>query len=85
MLQRKSVICSVTKYHPTAVSPKEHLCEQLASNPAFTERSTQKANPYLLQSCPEENSLITYHTLPSFYIVFGLSTLWPQQRRLLLR
>ena len=62
---KKSAFCSVTTYHPTVASPKEHLYEQMPSNPAFTERNIQKANPYFLHSCPEQNSLVKYHTLPS--------------------
>ena len=70
--------------NPTVASPKEQLYEQMTSNPALTERNIQKANAYLLDSRPEQKSLVTYHTLPSTY-VFGLSTLWLQQRRLDLR
>ena len=63
--KKNSAFCSVTLYHPTTASPKEHLYEQLASNPAFTERNMQKANPHILNSCSGQNSL---------YVVFGLST-----------
>ena len=64
-------------------SPKQQLYEQMTSNPAFTERNIQKAKGYLLDSRPEQKSLVTYHTLHSLYVyVFGLSTLWFQQRRL---
>ena len=47
-----TAFCSVTTYHFTVASPKEHLYEQMASNPSFTETNIQKANPYL--------SLISY-------------------------
>ena len=40
----------------------------MASNPAFTERNIQKANVYLLDSRPEQKSLVTYHTLPRLYV-----------------
>ena len=63
--EKKSTFCSVKTYHPTVASPKEHLYEQMPSNPAFTERNIQKANPYFLHSCPGQNSLVKYHTLPS--------------------
>ena len=46
-------------------SPKEQLYEQMTSNPAFTERNIQKANAYLLDSRPEQNSLVKYYTLPN--------------------
>ena len=44
--EKTSAFCSVTSYHPTVASPKEHLYEQMPSNPAFTERDIQKANPF---------------------------------------
>ena len=63
--------------NPVVPSPKEQLYEQMTSNPAFTERNIQKASGYLLDSRPEQKSLVTYHTLPSLYVcvwlVFGLS------------
>ena len=49
-------------------SLREQLYEQMTSNAAFTERNIQKANAYLLDSCPEQKSLVTYHTLPSLYV-----------------
>ena len=53
-------------------SPKQQLYEQMTSNPAFTERNIQKANAYLLDSRPEQKSLVTYHTLPSLYVCVWL-------------
>ena len=46
----------------------------MTSNPAFTERIIQKANAmlYLLDCCPEQKSLVTYHTLPSLYVCVWL-------------
>ena len=60
--------------NPVAASPKDQLYEQMTSNPAFTERIIQKANAvlYLLDSCPEQKSLVTYHTLPSLYVCVWL-------------
>ena len=49
--KKNSAFCSVTTCHPTIASPKEHLYEQMASNPAFTERNIQNANPPILHSC----------------------------------
>ena len=48
--------------NPAAASPKDQLYEKMTSNPAFTERIIQKANAvlYLLDSCPEQKSLVTY-------------------------
>ena len=40
----------------------------MTSNPAFTERNIQKANAYLLDSRPEQKSLVTYHNLQSLYV-----------------
>lgn len=59
--EKKSAFCSVLQGNPTVASPKEQLYEQTTSNPAFTERNTQKANAYLLDSRPEQKSF-TYHT-----------------------
>ena len=46
-------------------SPKEHLYQSkwhlIQHN--FTERNIQKANPYLLHFCPEQNSLVMYQAL----------------------
>ena len=64
--------------NPVAASPKDQLYEQTTSNPAFTERIIQKANAvlYLLDSCPEQKSLVTYHTLASLYVcVWFVNTL----------
>ena len=44
----------------------------MTSNPAFTERNIQKPNAYLLDSRPEQKSLVTYHTLPSLYVCVWL-------------
>ena len=40
----------------------------MTSCPAFTERSIQKPNACLLDSRPEQNSLVTYNTLQSLYV-----------------
>ena len=53
------------KILPFVQSPKEQLCEQMTSNPAFTGRNIQKANAYLLYSRQEQKSLVTYHALQS--------------------
>ena len=60
--------------NPVAASPKDQLYEQTTSNPAFTERIIQKANAvlHLLDSCPEQKSLVTYHTLASLYLCVWL-------------
>ena len=58
--------------NPVVASPKEQLYEQVASNPAFTERNIQKASAYLLDSRPKQKSLVTYHTLPSLYVCVWL-------------
>ena len=57
--------------NPVAASPKDQLYEQTTSNPAFTERIIQKANAvlHLLDSCLEQKSLVTYHTLASLYVL----------------
>ena len=60
------------KVTPAVASPKEQLYEQTTSNPAFTEWNIQKANAYLLDSRPEQKSLVTYHTLPSLYVCVWL-------------
>ena len=60
------------KVTQTVASPREQLYEQMTSNPAFTERNIQKANTYLLDSRPEQKSLVTYHTLPSLYVCVWL-------------
>ena len=44
----------------------------MTSNPAFTERNIQKPNAYLLNSRLEQKYLVTYHTLPSFYVCVWL-------------
>ena len=60
------------KGNPVVASPKGQLYKQMTSNPAFTERNIQKANAYLLDSRPEQKSLVTYHTLPSMYVCVWL-------------
>ena len=84
--EKNSAFCSVTMYHPTVASPKENLYvyQQRASNPAITERNIGKPNSYLLRSCPKQHSLVSYHSLPSLYVMSGLSALWVQQCRLVL-
>ena len=57
---------------PATASPKEHLYEQMRSNPPFTERNIHEANAYLLDSHPEQKCLVTYHTLPSLYVCVWL-------------
>ena len=44
----------------------------MTSNPAFTERNIQKVNVYLLDSRPEQKSLVTYLTLQSLYVCVWL-------------
>ena len=67
--------------NPAVASPKEQLYEQVTSNPVLTERNIQKAKAYLLDSRPEQKSLVTYHTLPSLYVcVWHVNTLTSQCR-----
>ena len=63
--------------NPAVASPNEKIYEQMTSNSAFTERNIQKANAYLLDSRPEQKSVITYRTIlyQACTYVFGLSTL----------
>ena len=68
----KKILPFVLLGNPVVASPKEQLYEQMTSNPAFTERNIQKANAYLLDSRPEQKSLVTYHTLPSLYVCIWL-------------
>ena len=50
--------------------------DEMTSNPAFTKKNIQNANTYLPHSSPEkQNSFVTYHTLLSLYVVFGLAIL----------
>ena len=58
--------------NPAFASPKEQLYEQTISNPTFTERNIQRANAYLLDSRPQQKSLVTYHTLSSLYVCVWL-------------
>ena len=44
----------------------------MTSNPAVTERNIQKPNAYLLYSRPEQNSLVTYHTVQSLFVCVWL-------------
>ena len=62
---KNSAFCSVLQGNPAVASPKERLYEQMTSNPTFTERNIQKPNAYLLDSRPQQKSLVTYHTLRS--------------------
>ena len=75
-MKKNSALFSVLQGNPAVASPKEQLYEQLTSNSALTERNIQKPNAYLLNSRPEQKYLVTYHTLPSFYVcVWLLNTL----------
>ena len=71
-MKKNSALFSVLQGNPAVASPKEQLYEQMTSNPAFTERNIQKPNAYLLNSRPEQKYLVTYHTLPSFYVCVWL-------------
>ena len=75
--EKNSAFCSVLQGNPAVASPKEQLYEQMTSNPALTERNIQKANAYLLDSRPEQKSVVTYRTIlyQACTYVFGLSTL----------
>ena len=70
------------KGNPVVASPKGQLYKQMTSNPAFTERNIQKANAYLylLDSRPEQNLWLRITLYRACTYVFGLSTLWVQQR-----
>ena len=70
--EKNSAFCSVLQGNLAVASPKEQLYEQMTSNPAFTERNIQKPNAYLLDSRPEQKSLVTYHTLQSVYVCVWL-------------
>ena len=52
--EKNSAFCSVLQGNPAVASPKEKLCEQMTSNPAFTERNIQKPKACLLGSCLEQ-------------------------------
>ena len=74
-MKRAKKFCPLFSYKvasPTVASPKEHVFEQITYNPAFTERNIQEANAYLLDSRPEQKSLVTYHTLPSLCVCVWL-------------
>ena len=72
----KKNLCLLFSYKETrcitVASPKEQLYEQVTSNPVLTERNILKAKAYLLDSRPEQKSLVTYYTLPSFYVCVWL-------------
>ena len=76
--ERKSAIkcekkfCLLISLNPAVTSPNEQLYEQMTSNSALTGRNMQKPNAYLLDSRPEQNSLVTYHTLQSTYVCVWL-------------
>ena len=67
MCEKNSAFCLVLQSKPAVASPKEQLYEEMTSSPAFTERNVQNPNVYLLDSRPEHNSLVTYHTLQTLY------------------
>ena len=71
-VKKNSAFWSVLQGNPAVASPNEQLYEQMTSNPAFTERNIQKPNAYLLDSRPEQKSLVTYHTLQSVYVCVWL-------------
>ena len=83
--KKKKAFCSVLQGNPAVASPKEQLYEQVTSNPAFTERNIQEATliSYILVRSKNLWSRITLYRTCTY--VFGLSTLWIQQRRLDLR
>ena len=70
--KKNSAFCSVLQGNPAVASSNEQLYEQMTSNPAFTERNIQKPNAYLLDSRPQQKSLIKYHTLRSLYVCVWL-------------
>ena len=79
-LYYKTITCEKKKIpvlqgNPAVASPKEQLYEQMTSNPAFTERNIQKPNATLLDSRPEQKSLVTFTLYGACTYVFGLSTL----------
>ena len=71
-VKKNSAFCSVLQGNPAFASANEQLYEEMTSNPAFTERNIQKPNAYLLDSRPEQKSLVTYHTLQSVYVCVWL-------------
>ena len=71
-VKKHSAFCSVLQGNPAFASPNEQLYEEMTSNPAFSERNIQKPNAYLLDSRPEQKSLVTYHTLQSVYVCVWL-------------
>ena len=86
-LYYKTIMCEKTlpfvqsyNSNPTIASPKKQLYEEMTSNPAFTEKTIQKANAYLLYSLQEQKSLVTYHALQSLYVyVWLVNTLTPTE------
>ena len=69
-MKKNSAFCSVLQGNPAVASPKEQLYEQTTSNPAFPE--IQQPIAYLLDSRPEQKSLVMYHTLQSLYVCVWL-------------
>ena len=67
MCEKNATFYSVLQGNPAVASSSEQLYEQMTSNLAFTEKYT-KTYAYLLDSHPEQTSLVTYHTLRSLYI-----------------
>ena len=57
---RNSAFRSVLQGNHAVASPKEQLYEQTTSNPAFTERNIQKPRAYILDSRPQQKSLVMY-------------------------
>ena len=72
---KNSAFCSILQGNLAVESPKEQLNEQMTSNPVFTERNVQNANPYLLYSRREQKSLVRITLYRACTYVFGLSTL----------
>ena len=70
-MKNNSVFYSVLQGNPAVASPKEQLYEQ-TSDPAFAERNLQKPNAYLLDSRPQQKSLVTYLSLQSLYVCVWL-------------
>ena len=58
--------------NPAVASPKEQLYEQMTSSPAFTERNIQKPKAYILDSRPQQKSLVMYLSLQNLYVCVWL-------------
>ena len=71
-MKNNSAFCSVLQGHPAVASPKEQLYEQTTSNPAFTERNIQKPKAYILDSRPQQKSLVMYLSLQNLYVCVWL-------------